>query len=199
MMLKRRLLMLCQMACIAVLAVCLFRLSQPWRAALTASKTLTELKAQIQAGNVNSVASDMPTVEIDGYDYIGYLSIPEIDRELPVMADLTDEKLKISPCRYYGSIAAENMVLGAHNYPGFFGHLKELSPGAELVFTGVDGQVWQFVVAESYVLPPSAVREMISGEYPLTLFTCTEDDKDRLTVRFEALPKADSQEGRDAL
>lgn len=157
--------------------------TQPWRAAHAAADILTELKVRIDAGDVNMDASDMPTVEIGGYQYIGYLSIPEIDRELPMMAGLTDEKLKVSPCRYYGSIQSEDMVLAAHNYPGFFGHLKELPIGAELSFTGADGQTTNYVVAEIYILPPSAVEEMTSGEYPLTLFTCTEDDKNRLTVR----------------
>ncbi len=174
------------LAGIALLIIGLSLGTQPVRAARAAADILTELKARIVTGDFSVTASDMPTVEIGGYQYIGYLTIPEIDRELPIMSDWSDEKLTVSPCRYYGSIETENMVLAAHNYPGFFGHLKELSVGAELSFNGADGQTVRYVVAEICILPPSAVEEMVSGEYPLTLFTCTEDEKDRLTVRCEA-------------
>lgn len=131
--------------------------AQPWRAAFTASRTLADLTAQIDAGSVDMDTSDMPTVEVGGYAYIGYLSIPGIGRELPVMTDWSDEKLKVSPCRYYGSIQSENMVLAAHNYSGFFGRLKELSAGAKPSFTGADGQTRRYVVAEIYIQPPSVV------------------------------------------
>lgn len=48
-------------------------------------------------------AFEMTEVEIDGYSCIGYLSIPSLDLELPIMADWDDTRLKIAPCRYTGS------------------------------------------------------------------------------------------------
>lgn len=144
-----------------------------------AAETVAAIKAQTGA--------NVATVEHGGYEYIGCLSIPALDLELPMMSDLTDEKLKVSPCRYYGSVQTEDMVLAAHNYAPFFGHLKELAIGDSLIFTDVSGQTQNYTVSEMYVLPPSAVEEMIHSGYPLTLFTCTDDNENRLTVRCTAV------------
>ena len=54
-------------------------------------------------------AFEMTEVEIDGYAYIGYRSIPGL--ELPVMADWDDSRLQIAPCRYAGSVRGEDLVI----------------------------------------------------------------------------------------
>ena len=41
----------------------------------------------------------MTEVEIDGNLYIGYISIPALNKELPVMSTWSYPKLKIAPCR----------------------------------------------------------------------------------------------------
>ena len=43
---------------------------------------------------------EMPTMEIDGQAYIGVLSIPALDLELPVIGEWSYPRLKIAPCRY---------------------------------------------------------------------------------------------------
>ena len=39
----------------------------------------------------------LPTVSIDGYEYVGYLSIPALELELPVLSEVDDVCLKIAP------------------------------------------------------------------------------------------------------
>ena len=153
-----------------------------WRLGRSAAETVEVIKGQTGGAAVSGMAA----VEYSGYAYMGCLTIPELELELPVMADWSDEKLKVSPCRYYGSLASEDMVLMAHNYAPFFGHLKKLSVGDALSFTDVNGQIWAYTVAELEVLPPDAVQEMTHSGYPLTLFTCTDDNANRLTVRCTA-------------
>lgn len=127
-------------------------------------------------------ALEMTEVEIDGYSYIGYLSIPELDLELPVMADWDYARLKIAPCRYIGSVRGENMVILAHNYTGHFGRLSELSVGDSVSFTDVNGLTTNYEVAGLDILAATAVEEMTSGDFDLTLFTCTYGGKSRVTV-----------------
>ena len=43
----------------------------------------------------------MPTVTIDGYDYIGYVEVPVLGLKLPVMAEWDYDRLKIAPCPLY--------------------------------------------------------------------------------------------------
>lgn len=60
---------------------------------------------------------------INGYPYIGYLHIPELELELPIMAGWTKDRLQISPCRYAGTVRGNDFVIMAHNYTGHFGKL----------------------------------------------------------------------------
>ena len=50
-----------------------------------------------------TLAPELPVTEIDGYGYVGYLSIPKLELELPVMSEWDYARLKIAPCRQFGS------------------------------------------------------------------------------------------------
>lgn len=127
-------------------------------------------------------AFEMTEVEIDGYAYIGYLSIPKLELELPIMADWDYTGLRISPCRYTGSVRGEDLVIMAHNYASHFGGLSKLSEGDSVIFTDTDGVVTVYEVVAQDILDPYAVEEMTSGDFDLTLFTCTYGGKSRVTV-----------------
>ena len=132
----------------------------------------------------------MPSVEIDREYYIGVLKIPAISLELPIVSQWSYSGLKIAPCRYSGSAYLGNMVIAGHNYYSHFAYLKRLSPGDEVTFTDVDGNVFDYRVSEIEILSPYAVTEMTSGDWDLTLFTCTVGGQSRVTVRCERMNKA---------
>ncbi|MCD8017036.1 MAG: sortase [Oscillospiraceae bacterium] len=128
----------------------------------------------------------MNTVEIDGDEYIGILTIPSLALELPIMADWSYPKLKIAPCRFSGSVWTDDMVICGHNYSRHFGNLKYLEQGNTVIFTDVDGNVFSYEVAETVILQPTDVEELLSqdsGDWDLTLVTCTVGGKTRVTVR----------------
>lgn len=127
----------------------------------------------------------MTEVEIGGYYYIGYLSIPSLGLELPVMSQWDYPRLKIAPCRYVGSTKTNDLVIAAHNYARHFGNLAQLSVGDTVIFTDMDNAVSRYEVAELETLEPSAIEEMTAGAYDLTLFTCTYGGKSRVTVRCD--------------
>ena len=122
---------------------------------------------------------------IDGYAYIGYLTIPDLGLELPVISDWSYQKIQVSPCRYSGSTRGEDLVVLAHNYIGHFGRLSRLSVGAQVQFVDMDGKLWDYQVVAMDVLPAEAVEEMTAGEYDLTLFTCSINRTYRVTVRCD--------------
>ena len=128
---------------------------------------------------------EMPTVQLDGYEYIGILRIQALSLELPVMSEWSYSALKIAPCRYAGSAYSGDLVIAAHNYSSHFGQIKGLSSGDELSFTDVDGNVFYYTVAEVETLSPFATEEMTSSGWDLTLFTCTVGGASRVTVRCE--------------
>lgn len=126
---------------------------------------------------------EMPTVAVEGRRYLGYLSIPALELELPVMEQWSYAGLKLSPCRYSGSAYLDDLVICAHNYQRHFGALGSLSPGEEVQFTDADGNVFHYTIMELEELPADAVADMTAGDYDLSLFTCNFSGQMRTTVR----------------
>lgn len=148
------------------------------RGAANAAEYMQPLAPKTQSGA-------MAEVVIDGYGYIGCLSIPVLGLELPVMADWDDTRLSIAPCCYAGSIAGDDLVIMAHNYPGQFSRLSELTAGDCVIFTDADGVARQYRVTETVVLAPQDVEEINSGKFALTLFTCTYGGQNRIAVHCD--------------
>ena len=163
----------------------------------TADSALQQMK-QFQEDTVNpseeeipdyilNPEMDMPTQEIDGQDYIGTLVIESLGLSLPIISEWSYPRLRIAPCRYAGSAYLDNMVIAAHNYKSHFGHLKNLSQGDTVTFTDIDGNVFNYQVVEIETLPPYSIQEMTSGDWDLTLFTCTIGGQARVTIRCECV------------
>lgn len=149
---------------------------------VTSEETIPEPEMQIPVELLTEEDKQMPEMEINGYRYIGFLSIPDLKLELPIMSTWNYRKLKIAPCRYTGSVRGEDLVLMAHNYKSHFGKLSRLDLGDNVYFTDMDGQTTCYEVVGTDVLAPTAVAEVVSGEFDLTLFTCTYGGKSRVTV-----------------
>ena len=129
------------------------------------------------------VPTEMPTVQVDGYDCIGVLSIPVLELELPVLTDWSYTKLKKAPCLYYGSYFEKDFVIAAHNYQAHFGRLSELQSGDLVVFTDVQGVAHCYEVVLLETLPKEATLEMITSGFDLSLYTCTPGGGSRVTAR----------------
>ncbi len=127
----------------------------------------------------------MPAVTVDGRQYIGVLTVPSLSLSLPVMSEWSYDNLKIAPCRYQGSAYKGDLIVAGHNYRKHFSPLKTLPIGAEIQFTDVDGNQFLYQVADLEVLDKMDVEEMETGDWDLTLFTCTYGGQTRFTVRCE--------------
>lgn len=171
---------------VAALSLMLYNYSADRRASQAANSLIPKLKFSLTESQENDNNSDeMKIVIIDGYGYVGYLSVPDLDLELPVMAECDYDRLKISPCRYYGSVKTDDMVIAAHNYTRHFGRLSRLKAGSSIVFTDMDGNMYSYKVSNIETLSPTATAEMILSEWDLTLYTCTYGGASRITVRCE--------------
>ena len=133
--------------------------------------------------NTSTPEGEMPVIGIDGYDYIGVLQIPSLDLTLPVISDWSYPALQIAPCRYEGSAYNGGMVIAGHNFDSHFGKLSQLEPGDEIKFIDLSGHTFTYAVAETEVLEATAIEEMVTGGWDLTLFTCTLSGQTRFTVR----------------
>ncbi len=150
------------------------------------SSELTSVPAWYLLISDDDEAREMATVEVDGYDYIGTLSIPSYGLELPIMSEWSYSGLRIAPGRFSGSVWSNDMVICGHNYERHFGNLKNLEAGEEVTFTDVEGNVFNYEVKEDVIRQPTDVEEMTvreDGEWDLTLYTCTVGGRTRVTVR----------------
>ena len=190
-----------------LLAAALLLLAQNRRADAEAgehsAEALESVEAAIAARSAPSVPEEtpepdapeaaetpaMPTVEIGGYDYIGYLELPALGLRLPVMADWDYARLALAPCREFGSTYSGDLVIAAHNFSRHFGRLKELQPGDAVSFTDMDGVRTDYTVSRSASLAPGDVEAVAASGSALVLYTCTPGGKNRVAVFCE---KADS-------
>lgn len=129
----------------------------------------------------------MPTLQIDGYNYIGYLTIPGLSLELPVMDSWDYTKLKTAPCHYYGSYKTDDLVIAGHNYKKHFGGLKDLDVDSDIYFTDANGKNHTYKVVAIEVLKPNDTLQMVESEFDLTLYTCTYGGSERVTVRCKRI------------
>lgn len=128
---------------------------------------------------------EMPVETINGIDFIGVLRIPALELELPIISEWNYPNLKTAPCRYSGSAYLNNLIICGHNYTSHFGTLKNLWEGDIATFTDIDGNVFIYKMVERETLLPTSIDAMESGEWDLTLFTCTVGGQSRVTIRFE--------------
>ena len=181
----------------AALFLVSYNLYDELRAEQSARQAVTQLDASTNqeplASDERTVIPDyvlspnmeMPVETINGIDFIGVLRIPALELELPVISEWNYPNLKTAPCRYSGSAYLNNLILCGHNYASHFGRLKTLSEGDIATFTDIDGNVFIYKMVERETLNPTDIEGMESGNWDLTLFTCTVGGQSRVTIRFE--------------
>lgn len=188
----------------AALLLCLYNEHEDAMAGEAAGEALSALQEVINGGNeeINApplldlsdpteatqapeetVPTELTVVNIGGYDYIGYLSIPAFDLELPVMADWSMEKLQTAPCLQYGSPLTDDAVIAGHNFKQHFRALHDIQAGERVTFTDMNGYVIEYTVADVEIIDPRNVYDVINSEYDLILYTCTTGGQSRVTVR----------------
>ena len=145
-------------------------------------KEKRRLSPPSQEDPAKALVPELPVAEINGYGSVGYLSIPELGLELPVMSEWDDTRLKIAPCRQFGSSRTDDLVIAAHNYKNHFGQLFKLEVGCRVAFTDMDGVENLYEAAFIDTLAPTEVEAVQNSDYDLVLYTCTFDGQSRVTV-----------------
>lgn len=170
----------------AALALVLYNRWDSNRARKAAEKTVIQLQEDLpeeKKQGVEEPAEQLKTETVDGTDYIGILEIPSLNLSLPVASSFSYSRLRVAPCLYAGSCYSNDMVIAGHDYASHFGSLKWAEDGADVYFTTVDGKVFHYQVDSKEIYKPTQVQEMISGDWDLTLFTCTISGRQRMALR----------------
>ena len=127
----------------------------------------------------------MEPVTVDGNEYVGFVGIPTLEKELPIYSQWSYHNLKYAPCGYWGDMYTQDLVVMAHNYDTHFGGLADLRAGDTVTITDMNAVTFTYEVVAVEALDPYATEDMLSGDYDLTLFTCTYGGRSRVTVRCD--------------
>mgnify|MGYP002552946257 FL=1 len=119
-----------------------------------------------------------------GYAIDGILSIPDLGLELPVLADYSEENLRLSICLYRQESDGSRKVIAGHNYRNHFGRLASLEEGTLLTYTREDGTVTRYQVTGITEIDADDPAALDAGEWDMTLFTCNLDMTRRVLVRL---------------
>lgn len=160
-----------------------FNAGKQAKAALDALKNEVVVQNHIVESLTTYEVKEMKTINVNGDEFIGTITIPTLNLELPVMSEYSYSRLKKAPCRYYGNLFTNDLIICAHAYETFFANLIKLKQNDLIIFTDVDGNNYAYEVLEIEILKPTDVDKMVNNDFDLTLYTCTSDNMNRVTVR----------------
>lgn len=120
----------------------------------------------------------------------GIIEIPKIDLYYPVFSNLTEELLKISPCKFYGDTpdVNGNICIAGHNYDNhlFFSKISSLSSNDIIYIYDNNGFKYMYVIFNIYEVPSSDLSPVLNYEQnkkTLTLVTCNNFNNNRIIVQ----------------
>lgn len=148
-------------------------------------EVLDIIETKINVSNKEEIKSNTEdlVLNISGYDYIGVINIPSLNIKLPIMRETDYDRLAISPCKYYGNINTNDLVLCAHDYVNQFGKISNLKEDDIIIITDVLGNNYVYKVVLTEELNPTDITNMIDSTFDLTLYTCSYGALKRITVR----------------
>lgn len=142
-------------------------------------------QGQSQAQNQVVTTSDGTT-----YSAVATVSIPSLNLSYPVLAETSDQLLKIAPCKFWGPNPNEvgNFCIVGHNYRNtkFFSKVPDLAIGDTVKLTDMSGKTLTYKIYDKYTVDPTDVRctsQLTNGKKEVTLITCTNDSKQRVVVK----------------
>lgn len=155
-----------------------------------------DLFAYYEEGADEPAQSETADIVIGNAAYCGYLTLPSLNLELPVMSSWSYPNLRLAPCRYSGNAQTNDLIIMAHNYSSHFGRIGELTTGSQFSFTDTNGITHPYTVSFIEVIEGQNVEQMFSGQsvdWDLTLYTCTLSGQSRVTIRADRLDKPEEE------
>ena len=121
---------------------------------------------------------------------IGSIEIPKINIKYPIISNTTDELLKISPCRFYGSYPNQigNLCIAAHNYDDnrFFSNLYKLDMGDTIKIHDLNNVIINYYVYDKFEIKSNntdCTSQNTKGKREITLVTCNNINKNRIVIK----------------
>ncbi len=136
---------------------------------------------------VSTAEGEMPQKTVMDYNVVGIISVPVVSVELPVQNTWNYDLLRISACRYSGSVKGNDLIILGHNYDHHFGRLKNCHVGDKVIFTDVNGEITNYTISSMENLHKKELDKLTGTDADLTIFTCTIGGQYRIVLRCEKL------------
>ena len=120
----------------------------------------------------------------------GIIEIPKINLYYPIFSTISDDLLKIAPCKFHGKNLEnpDNICIAGHNYNNslFFSNINLLSQDDEIILYDNLGNSFSYFVYDIYEVKDddlSPVYDYDENSYELTLVTCNNLSDNRIIVK----------------
>lgn len=126
---------------------------------------------EVSAGTVDDrVDMDMPSLEIDGEDFVAIIGVPKFGVELPVYGAWDKSKVSRFPCRYTGSIYDKSLIIGGSDAEGQLDFSKTVSIGDSVFVTDMTGKRYSYTVTWVQSTDDVSSDALMGTEGDLVLF-----------------------------
>lgn len=120
--------------------------------------------------------------------YLGRIIIDKIDLEYSIFNEYSEELLKISPCKFYGTNLGEkgNICIAAHNYNDnrFFGRIDELDIKDTIKLIDLKNNEYEYIIYDIFEIDEEDLSILEGNKnYELTLLTCNNSNNKRIIVK----------------
>lgn len=120
----------------------------------------------------------------------GIIEIPKINLYYPIFSNLSEENLKVSPCKFYGDSLNDNgnICIAGHNYNNdmFFSKINLLSSNDEIFIYDNLGKKYTYIVFKNYEVKEddlSPIYDYDKNTKELTLITCNNLNNNRFIIK----------------
>ena len=138
----------------------------------------------------SNTGKNIETENLAENSIFGIIEIPKINIYYPVFSYLSEENLKVSPCKLYGTNLNENtnICIAGHNYNNdmFFSNIDKLQNGDEIYIYNNNGFKYIYKVFEKYEVKEndlSPIYNYNKNEKTLTLITCNNLNNNRIIIK----------------
>lgn len=140
--------------------------------------------------NTNTTDASYTTDAGENYTIEAIVRVPRLEINYPVIAETSEELLKISVNKYWGPKpnTQGNYCIVGHNYKSkkMFGRLSEMVNGDIVELEDMSGNTLKYSVYDRYVVDPADTKctsQLTNGKKEITLITCTNYGSQRLVVK----------------
>ncbi len=140
----------------------------------------------------SSNASFTPSIILENgesSEILGIIEIKKLNLRYPILADYSEELLKVAPCKFYGEsfYKSGNVCIAGHNYDNgdFFSNLYQLEIGDIINIYTMSGTEIVYTIYDKFESNPTNVSclNQDTNFKEITLITCNNFNKKRLIIK----------------